>query len=33
VLARSQVYEMRPLEATQTRRRIISALINAHDAR
>lgn len=33
VLARSQVYESRPLEATQTRRRIISALINAHDAR
>lgn len=33
VLARSQVYEPRPLEATQTRRRIISALINAHDAR
>lgn len=33
VLARSQVYEARPLEATQTRRRIISALINAHDAR
>lgn len=33
VLARSQVYEERPLEGTQTRRRIISALINAHDAR
>lgn len=33
VLARSQVYETRPLESTQTRRRIISALINAHDAR
>jgi spermidine/putrescine transport system substrate-binding protein len=33
VLARSQVYEMRPLQGTQTRRRIISALINAHDAR
>lgn len=33
VLARSQIYEARPLEATQTRRRIISALINAHDAR
>jgi spermidine/putrescine transport system substrate-binding protein len=33
VLERSQVYESRPLEATQTRRRIISALINAHDAR
>lgn len=33
VLARSQVYEARPLKATQTRRRIISALINAHDAR
>lgn len=33
VLQNSQVYETRPLEATQTRRRIISALINAHDAR
>ncbi|MCP9339847.1 ABC transporter substrate-binding protein [Stutzerimonas xanthomarina] len=33
VLRNSQVYEARPLEATQTRRRIISALINAHDAR
>ncbi len=33
VLERSQVYETRPLEGTQTRRRIISALINAHDAR
>ncbi|HCJ28235.1 MAG TPA: spermidine/putrescine ABC transporter substrate-binding protein, partial [Pseudomonas sp.] len=33
VLARSHVYEPRPLHATQTRRRIISALINAHDAR
>ncbi|MBA1273217.1 polyamine ABC transporter substrate-binding protein [Stutzerimonas azotifigens] len=33
VLQRSQVYEARPLESTQTRRRIISALINAHDAR
>lgn len=33
VLERSQVYEPRPLQATQTRRRIISALINAHDAR
>ena len=33
VLERSQVYQMRPLEGTQTRRRIISALINAHDAR
>lgn len=33
VLQTSQVYEARPLEATQTRRRIISALINAHDAR
>ncbi|WP_217477548.1 polyamine ABC transporter substrate-binding protein [Stutzerimonas stutzeri] len=33
VLERSQVYESRPLDATQTRRRIISALINAHDAR
>lgn len=33
VLQRSQVYEARPLESTQTRRRIISALINAHDTR
>jgi spermidine/putrescine transport system substrate-binding protein len=33
VLQNSQVYEPRPLESTQTRRRIISALINAHDAR
>ena len=33
VLAKSQVYRERPLEGTQTRRRIISALINAHDAR
>lgn len=33
VLQNSQVYETRPLEATQTRRRIISALINAHEAR
>ncbi|MBS68217.1 MAG: spermidine/putrescine ABC transporter substrate-binding protein [Pseudomonas sp.] len=33
VLERSQVYQTRPLEGTQTRRRIISALINAHDAR
>lgn len=33
VLERSQVFETRPMEATQTRRRIISALINAHDAR
>ncbi|MCQ4295975.1 spermidine/putrescine ABC transporter substrate-binding protein [Pseudomonas stutzeri] len=33
LLTRSQVYENRPMEATQTRRRIISALINAHDAR
>lgn len=33
VLRTSQIYEPRPLEATQTRRRIISALINAHDAR
>ncbi len=33
VLQRSQIYEARPLESTQIRRRIISALINAHDAR
>nr|WP_313089009.1 spermidine/putrescine ABC transporter substrate-binding protein [Pseudomonas sp.] len=33
VLQRSQVYQPRPLQATQTRRRIISALMNAHDAR
>lgn len=33
ILKNSQIYEPRPLEATQTRRRIISALINAHDAR
>jgi spermidine/putrescine transport system substrate-binding protein len=33
VLERSQTFELRPAEATQTRRRIISALINAHDAR
>ncbi|UNG18985.1 ABC transporter substrate-binding protein [Stutzerimonas zhaodongensis] len=33
VLQNSQVYETRPSEATQTRRRIISALINAHEAR
>lgn len=33
VLQNSQNYEPRPLEATQTRRRIISALINAHDTR
>lgn len=33
VLQNSQVYQPRPLEATQTRRRIISALTNAHDAR
>ncbi|AHL73834.1 spermidine/putrescine ABC transporter substrate-binding protein [Stutzerimonas stutzeri] len=33
VLENSQVYEPRPLASTQTRRRIISALINAHDAR
>ena len=33
VLQNSQVYESQPLRATQTRRRIISALINAHDAR
>lgn len=32
VLQNSQIYEPRPHEATQTRRRIISALINAHDA-
>lgn len=33
VLERSQTFETRPPQATQTRRRIISALINAHDAR
>lgn len=33
ILHNSQIYEPRPLEATQTRRRIISALINAHDSR
>jgi spermidine/putrescine transport system substrate-binding protein len=33
VLRNSQVYEPRPMESTQTRRRIISALMNAHDAR
>ena len=33
ILKNSQIYEPRPQEATQTRRRIISALINAHDAR
>jgi spermidine/putrescine transport system substrate-binding protein len=33
VLQNSQIYEPRPMQATQTRRRIISALINAHDAR
>ena len=33
ILQNSQVYEPRPLDATQTRRRIINALINAHDAR
>lgn len=33
VLKRSQVYDIQPVEASQTRRRIISALINAHDAR
>lgn len=33
ILEHSQVYAPRPLEATQTRRRIISALMNAHDAR
>lgn len=33
VLERSQTYTPLPSEATQTRRRIISALINAHDAR
>jgi len=33
VFKTSQIYEPRPAEATQTRRRIISALINAHDAR
>jgi spermidine/putrescine transport system substrate-binding protein len=33
VLEHSQTYEPRPMKATQTRRRIISALINAHDAR
>lgn len=33
VLENSQVYAPRPLEATQTRRRIISALMNTHDAR
>lgn len=33
ILQNSQVYESRPHEATQTRRRIVNALINAHDAR
>ncbi|QGZ29451.1 polyamine ABC transporter substrate-binding protein [Stutzerimonas stutzeri] len=33
ILARSQSFEPLPPHATQTRRRIISALINAHDAR
>ena len=33
ILEHSQIYAPRPLEATQTRRRIISALMNAHDAR
>ena len=33
VLQNSQIYEPRPMQATQTRLRIISALINAHDAR
>lgn len=33
ILKNSQIYRIRPTEATQTRRRIISALVNAHDAR